>query len=228
MCWHLSLIYLYREAAWNVPVSYFFLNVVISLSLNNFAHNILNDVLKIYGLVGSLKKKERMMLMMIMKQRRRKHSKCPQWTKKTLFASLVAKPEFETYLQMSEKFVRGHFVRLFSWLALLQLTRGHSQAPVFIDPVLKQTHTTNSLLDHFCQWKPSSVQDGIYTLAKAHMHSTPPLRSFPNIAFKTVPMSDWQWPTLILFKEDRLVLPLSMALSSKQSMMWCPWLCARR
>ena len=76
--------------------------------------------------------------------------------------------------------------------------------------------------------KFSSVQDGIYTLAKAHMHSTPPLRSFPNIAFKTVPMSDWQWPTLILFKEDRLVLPLSMALSSKQSTMWCPWLCARR
>ena len=31
-----------------------FLNVVISLSLNDSAHNILNDVLKIYGLVGSL------------------------------------------------------------------------------------------------------------------------------------------------------------------------------
>ena len=32
----------------------FFLNVVISLSLNISAHNILNDVLKIYGPVGSL------------------------------------------------------------------------------------------------------------------------------------------------------------------------------
>ena len=52
-CWHLSLIYLYRKDAWNVPVS-FFLNVVISLSLNDSARNILNDVLKIYGLVGSL------------------------------------------------------------------------------------------------------------------------------------------------------------------------------
>ena len=28
--------------------------MVISLSLNDSAHNILNDVLKIYGLVGSL------------------------------------------------------------------------------------------------------------------------------------------------------------------------------
>ena len=46
-CWHLSLIYLYREDAWNVLVSLFFLNVVISLSLNDSAHNILKDVLKI-------------------------------------------------------------------------------------------------------------------------------------------------------------------------------------
>ena len=46
-CWHLSIIYVYREDAWNVPVSYFFLNVVISLSLNDSSHNIPNDVLKI-------------------------------------------------------------------------------------------------------------------------------------------------------------------------------------
>ena len=32
----------------------FSFNVVISLSLNDSTHNILNDVLKIYGLVGSL------------------------------------------------------------------------------------------------------------------------------------------------------------------------------
>ena len=42
--------YLYREDAWSVPVSEFFINVVISLSLNDSARNIL----KIYGLVGSL------------------------------------------------------------------------------------------------------------------------------------------------------------------------------
>ena len=98
-CWHLSLIYLYREDAWNAPVSYFFLDVVISLSLNNTALNILNDVLKIHGLVGNLRKtKWKKMMMMMMKQRRRKHSKCPPWKKKTLFVSLVAKPEFKTYL----------------------------------------------------------------------------------------------------------------------------------
>ena len=34
----------------------------------------------------------------------------------------------------------------------------------------------------------SSVPDGIYALGKAHMHSTPSLRSFPNAAFETVAM----------------------------------------
>ena len=34
----------------------------------------------------------------------------------------------------------------------------------------------------------SSVQDGIYALGKAHMYSTPSLRSSPNIAFETAPM----------------------------------------
>ena len=34
----------------------------------------------------------------------------------------------------------------------------------------------------------SSVQDGSYALGKAHAHSTPSLRSFPNVAFEIVPM----------------------------------------
>jgi len=34
----------------------------------------------------------------------------------------------------------------------------------------------------------SSVQDGIYALGKAHMRSTPSLKSFPNVALETVPM----------------------------------------
>ena len=38
----------------------------------------------------------------------------------------------------------------------------------------------------------SSVQDGIYALGKAHVHSTPSLRSFPNVALETVPMLVWQ------------------------------------
>ena len=47
-CWPLSLIYLYREDAWTVSV---FLNVIISLSLNDSAHNILNDVLTIIFII---------------------------------------------------------------------------------------------------------------------------------------------------------------------------------
>ena len=34
----------------------------------------------------------------------------------------------------------------------------------------------------------SSIQDGIYALTKAHMHSNPSLRSLPNIASQTVSM----------------------------------------
>ena len=34
----------------------------------------------------------------------------------------------------------------------------------------------------------SSVQNEIYALRKAHMRSTPSLRSFPSVAFETVPM----------------------------------------
>ena len=34
----------------------------------------------------------------------------------------------------------------------------------------------------------SAVQDGICALGKAHMRSTPSVRSFPNVAFETVSM----------------------------------------
>ena len=34
----------------------------------------------------------------------------------------------------------------------------------------------------------NSVQDGICALGKAHMRSTPSLRSFPGVAFEMVPM----------------------------------------
>ena len=34
----------------------------------------------------------------------------------------------------------------------------------------------------------SLVQDGIYALGKAHMRSTPSLRSFSNVALETVPI----------------------------------------
>ena len=51
----------------------------------------------------------------------------------------------------------------------------------------------------------------------------PSLRSFPNVAFETVPMFIWLMMTLSRpFKEDRLALPLSMPLSSRWSVVWCP------
>jgi len=67
-----------------------------------------------------------------------------------------------------------------------------------------------------CREQPvqfSSVQDGIYALGKTHTRSTPSLRSFPNVAFKTVPL--FVWSTVALsrpFKEDSLALPLSTPL----------------
>ena len=75
----------------------------------------------------------------------------------------------------------------------------------------------------------SSVQDGISALGKAHMRSTLSLRSFPNVAFKMVSVFVWLIMALSRpFKDDHLVLPLSTPLSSRWSVVWCPWLCARR
>ena len=58
VCWHILLTFItylpLQKRCVECSVSWFFLNVVISLSLNDSAHNILNDVLKTYGLVGSL------------------------------------------------------------------------------------------------------------------------------------------------------------------------------
>ena len=53
----------------------------------------------------------------------------------------------------------------------------------------------------------------------------PSLRSFPNIPFETVPM--FVWLTMALsrnFKKNRLALPLFTPLSSRRSVVWCPWL----
>ena len=68
------------------------------------------------------------------------------------------------------------------------------------------------------------------TWESPYVHSTLSLRSFPNsnIAFEIVPMFIWLMMALShLFKEDSLALPLSMPLSSRQLMMWCPWLCVQ-
>jgi len=63
----------------------------------------------------------------------------------------------------------------------------------------------------------SSVQYAIYVLRKVQRRPTPSHRSFPSIAFKTVPM--FVWLTIALsrpFKEDHLALPLSTSLSSRR------------
>ena len=73
----------------------------------------------------------------------------------------------------------------------------------------------------------SSVQ--FFVLRKARMRSTPSLRSFPNVSFETVPV--FVWLTMAPyrpFKEDSLALPLLTPLSSRRSMVWRLWLCARR
>ena len=66
---------------------------------------------------------------------------------------------------------------------------------------------TMSILCQSCLVQFSSVQDGIYALAKAHMRSTSSLRRFPNVVFETIPM--FVWLTMALsgpVKEDRLAV----------------------
>ena len=77
----------------------------------------------------------------------------------------------------------------------------------------------------------SSVQDGICVLGKDHIYifilCTPPhlsFISFPNIAFETVPVFVGLVMALshpFRFKEDCLACPLSLPLSSRQSVEWC-------
>ena len=75
----------------------------------------------------------------------------------------------------------------------------------------------------------SSVQDSIYAFRKAHMHSTLSLGSFVNVTFEMIPVFIWLMMALSRpFKEDHLAPSLSMPLSSRWSMVWCPWLCAHR
>ena len=69
----------------------------------------------------------------------------------------------------------------------------------------------------------------LHTLKCLYMHSTPSPRSFSNVW----PLKQFQWVWVMTalahpFKEDRLALPLSTPLSSRQLMVWCSWLCAHR
>ena len=56
----------------------------------------------------------------------------------------------------------------------------------------------------------------------AYMRSTPSLRDFLNVAFKTVPMFTWLSMALSRpFKEHRPALPLFTPISSRRSIVWC-------
>ena len=101
------------------------------------------------------------------------------------------------------------------------------------------THTLQSMCcyvswhwtKYTCSVQFSSVQESIYALGKPHMRSTPSLRSFPTFAFwnGSNVRSDWRWPSLVLLRKIVcLALHHSTPLSSRRSMVWCPWLCACR
>ena len=62
----------------------------------------------------------------------------------------------------------------------------------------------------------SSVQDCVYKLGMAHMCSTPSLRSFPNIAFETVPMLVSL--TMALSRPLKDAFPRSAPVSSRRLM----------
>jgi len=70
----------------------------------------------------------------------------------------------------------------------------------------------------------------IYALGEVHKYaSTPSFKISSRVTFESVPIFTWLTMTISSpFKEDRLTKPLSTPLSSRRSMVWCPWLCARR
>ena len=76
----------------------------------------------------------------------------------------------------------------------------------------------------------SSVQDGICVLKNNNICTPPHLSEVsPTSLLKQVQcLSDVTMAVSHPFEEDHLVLPLSTSLSSRWSIVWCPWLCTRR
>ena len=73
----------------------------------------------------------------------------------------------------------------------------------------------------------SSVQDGIAMCSEKPICTPPPLSKWCLWNSSNVHLTDnglLSHP----FKEDRLALPFSTPLSSRWSIMWCPWLCDHR
>ena len=70
----------------------------------------------------------------------------------------------------------------------------------------------------------SSVQfSSVNSRWKAHMRSTPSLRSFPNAAFETVPMLVWLTMPSSQGRSLSASSFYATPLSSRRSMVWCPW-----
>ena len=81
---------------------------------------------------------------------------------------------------------------------------------------------------HMHNSKQSSVQFKMVSVRSEKPISAPPRLSEVSTMspFKTVPMFVWLTMTLSRpLREDRLVHRLSTPLSSRRSMVWCPWLC---
>ena len=94
-----------------------------------------------------------------------------------------------------------------------RLVRWADQVDVAVHS-LKELDLTNFAFSHSKERPFSSVQGSICALGKAHiMRSTKSLRSFPDVAFETVPMFVWLTVALSrLFKEDRLAIDGIMSL----------------
>ena len=66
-----------------------------------------------------------------------------------------------------------------------------------------------------------------YLCARKNPYKLHPVsQNLSHVAFQTVPMFVWLWPSLVL--SMKLVFFIPTSLSSRRSMVWCPWLCARR
>ena len=109
----------------------------------------------------------------------------------------LAKVNVITVLDRSTRVIRSH-----PRVKLSTLCRYVSgQLDCCAHPSLKNKQKTKQ---HFIRIQFSSVQDGIYALGKAHLCSTPSLRSFPNVAFETVPL--FVWLTMALSRPSRKIV----------------------
>ena len=158
---------------------------------------------------------------------------CPSlfllWHLKQLFLFLCQNPP-EVALIRLLKFSTGILKTIITSAEAInmpKLTDGIAHLPEPFETLHKLSFTCKFCC--CCWWlvQLSSVQNGICALRKAHMCSTPPLKSLPNIAFETILVFVWFMMTHSHpLGKGHLALPLSTPLSPRWSVVWCPWLCA--